>query len=152
MRPHSGGFGLNGTTGANFFTGTNASDIAVNADLLRDPALLQASGVSGESGNNQVALAINAINQRTHAALGNVTFSGKQAQTVAAFGQEVASAKAELADQKTISQFVRNQRDSISGVSIDEEMTNLIMFQKAFQASAKLISTTDEMLATILEM
>jgi flagellar hook-associated protein 1 FlgK len=47
---------------------------------------------------------------------------------------------------------VRNQRDSISGVSIDEEMTNLIMFQKAFQASAKLISTTDEMLATILEM
>jgi flagellar hook-associated protein 1 FlgK len=58
----------------------------------------------------------------------------------------------ELADQKTISQFVRNQRDSISGVSIDEEMTNLIMYQNAFQASAKLISMTDEMLATIIEM
>lgn len=149
---HSAGFGLNGTTGANFFTGANASDIAVNTDLLRDPALLQASGVSGEAGNNQVALAIHGINQRTHAALGNLTFSGKQAQTVAAFGQEVATAKSDLADQKTISQFVRNQRDSISGVSIDEEMTNLIMFQKAFQASAKIISTADEMLATILEM
>jgi flagellar hook-associated protein 1 FlgK len=149
---HSAGFGLNGTTGANFFTGANASDIAVNTDLLRDPALLQASGVSGEAGNNQVALAIHGINQRTHAALGNLTFSGKQAQTVAAFGQEVATAKSDLADQKTISQFVRNQRDSISGVSIDEEMTNLIMFQKAFQASAKIISTADEMLATLLEM
>jgi flagellar hook-associated protein 1 FlgK len=149
---HSVGFGLNGSTGANFFTGANAAEIAVNTDLLRDPALLQASGVSGEAGNNQVALAIHGINQRTHAALGNLTFSGKQAQTVAAFGQEVAIAKSDLADQKTISQFVRNQRDSISGVSIDEEMTNLIMFQKAFQASAKIISTADEMLATILEM
>jgi flagellar hook-associated protein 1 FlgK len=149
---HSVGFGLNGSTGANFFTGANAADIAVNTDILRDPALLQASGVSGEAGNNQVALAIHGINQRTHAALGNLTFSGKQAQTVAAFGQEVAIAKSDLADQKTISQFVRNQRDSISGVSIDEEMTNLIMFQKAFQASAKIISTADEMLATILEM
>jgi flagellar hook-associated protein 1 FlgK len=149
---HSGGFGLSGSTGAIFFTGTDASDIAVNGDLLRDPALLQVSGVAGEAGNNEVAQAIHGINQRTHAALGNLSFSGKQAQTIASFGQEVASAKAELADQKTISQFVRNQRDSISGVSIDEEMTNLIMFQKAFQASAKLISTTDEMLATILEM
>ena len=39
-----------------------------------------------------------------------------------------------------------------AGVSIDEEMTNLVMFQKAFQASAKLISMTDEMLATIIQM
>jgi flagellar hook-associated protein 1 FlgK len=149
---HSTGFGLNGTTGAPFFTGTGAGDIAVNATLLRDPSLFQAAGVAGEAGNNTVARAIADLQNSAHATLGGLTFSNKQAQTVAVFGQEVATAKSELADQKTISQFVRNQRDSISGVSVDEEMTNLIMFQKAFQASARLISMTDEMLATIIEM
>jgi len=44
------------------------------------------------------------------------------------------------------------QRDSVSGVSIDEEMTNLITFQKAYQASAKLVTTVDEMLDTIINM
>lgn len=149
---HRGGFGLNGSTGADFFTGTGASDIAVNSALLGNPALLQASGAAGEAGNNTVALALAALNQTTHAALGGLSFSGKHGQTIASLGQEVASAKSELADQQTISQFVRNQRDSVSGVSVDEEMTNLIMFQKAFQASARLISMTDEMLATVIEM
>ena len=149
---HNTGYGMDGTTGANFFTGTDASDIAVNGALLNNPRLLQVAGVPGEVGDNTVANAIASLSTKTHGALGGLSFSNKQAQTVASFGQEVASAANELADQKTISQFVRNQRDSISGVSIDEEMTNLIMFQNAFQASARFISVTDEMLATIIDM
>ena len=147
---HRTGFGLEGTTGADFFTGTNAGDIAVNAGLTASS--FQASGVAGQAGNNTIAKAIASLSDSKHAALNGLSFSGKQAQTIASLGQDVASAKSELADQQTISQFVRDQRDSVSGVSIDEEMTNLIMFQNAFQASAKLISMTDEMLATIIEM
>jgi flagellar hook-associated protein 1 len=149
---HSSGFGLNGTTGANFFTGTNASDIAVNQALLREPSLLQVSAASGEAGDNTIARAIAELEDKTHAALDGQSFSGRQAQTVAWLGQEVANARSELQDQSTISQFIRQQRDAVSGVSVDEEMTNLVMFQKAFQASAKLISMTDEMLATIIQM
>jgi flagellar hook-associated protein 1 len=149
---HSQGFGLEGSTGANFFNGTNAADIAVNPALKSDPKLFQAAGAADEPGDNTIAKAIAELNTAKHAALGGLSFSNKQAQTVAALGQQVAGANSELADQKTISQFVRDQRDSVSGVSIDEEMTNLIMFQSAFQASAKLISMTDEMLATIIEM
>ena len=78
--------------------------------------------------------------------------SAAHAQTVAWLGQEVANARTQLEDQSTISKFIRDQRDSVSGVSVDEEMANLVMFQKAFQASAKLISMTDEMLATLIEM
>src|SRR6185436_16236892 len=55
---HRAGFSLSGSTGADFFTGTNAADIKVNATLLNDPALLQAGGVSGAVGDNQVALSL----------------------------------------------------------------------------------------------
>ena len=149
---HSAGFSLTGTTGANFFTGSNASDIAVNQALLREPSLLQAAGATGEPGDNTIARAIAELEGKAHAALDGQTFSGKQGQTVAWLGQEVANARTNLEDQTTISQFIRDQRDSVSGVSVDEEMANLVMFQKAFQASAKLISMTDEMLATIIQM
>lgn len=149
---HSAGFSLTGSTGANFFVGANAGDIAVNDALRRDPALVQAAGVSGEAGNNTVALAIANLGNQANAALNNQTFSNRQSQIVLSLGQELSNARNELEDQSAISQFIRNQRDAVSGVSVDEEMSNLIMFQKAFQASARLISMTDEMLATIIEM
>jgi flagellar hook-associated protein 1 FlgK len=47
---------------------------------------------------------------------------------------------------------LKNMQDSISGVSIDEEMINLIMYQKGFEASSRMISTIDEMMDTILSM
>ena len=48
--------------------------------------------------------------------------------------------------------MIRRQRDSISGVSLDEEMTDLLRFQRAYQASAKLISTVDEMLEIVMSL
>jgi flagellar hook-associated protein 1 len=149
---HTAGFSQTGTTGANFFTGSNAADIAVNQALIGHPELLQTAAATGEAGDNTVARAIAELEDKTHGALDGQTFSGRQGQTIAWLGQEVANARTNLEDQATISQFIRDQRDSVSGVSVDEEMTNLVMFQKAFQASAKLISMTDEMLATIIQM
>jgi flagellar hook-associated protein 1 FlgK len=48
--------------------------------------------------------------------------------------------------------MLQQQRDSVSGVSLDEEMTDLVKFQKAFQASAKLITTVDDLLDTVVNM
>ena len=48
--------------------------------------------------------------------------------------------------------MLASQRDSIGGVSLDEEMTNLVQFQKAYAASAHLITTVDEMLQTVLDL
>jgi flagellar hook-associated protein 1 FlgK len=47
---------------------------------------------------------------------------------------------------------LENQRESVSGVSLDEEMINLIKFQNAYTAAAKLIMTADEMMQTVLQM
>jgi flagellar hook-associated protein 1 len=149
---HSTGFGKEGTTGAAFFTGTNASDIGVNRELVRKPSLLQASSVADAEGNNTKILALVDLEKASHAALGGKTFFDKYAQTVSTLGHEVASARTDLEDQQAMTRLVKGQRDSVSAVSVDEEMANMVMFQKAFQASAKLISMTDEMLATIIGM
>ena len=54
--------------------------------------------------------------------------------------------------QANILQQLTNIRESISGVSLDEETTNMIEFQKAFDASARVIKTADEMFDTILNL
>jgi flagellar hook-associated protein 1 FlgK len=149
---HETGFGLDGTTGAPFFNGTNASDIAVNRDLLANSSLLQASDVVGDVGNNAKILALTQLETKAHPSLGGQSFIGKHIQTVATLAQELVTARTNLEDQQSMTRFVQSQRDSVSAVSLDEEMANLVMFQKAFQASAKLISMTDEMLTTIIGM
>lgn len=149
---HAGGYGLAGTTGASFFTGTTAADISVNAALTADPGRVQASGVSGEVGNNTVALALARLGNQPQAALGNQTFSQSYGQTVAQLGQALNGTTTQLTNQQIVESMLLRQRDAVSGVSIDEEMTDLIKYQRAFEASAKLIVTVDQMLQTVLEL
>lgn len=149
---HSAGFGLTGSTGATFFSGTSATTIAVNTTLIANPAAVQAAGVAGAVGDNQVALALAQLAEVRLAALGNQTFQQDYAQSVAALGQSLASANEQVSDQDAVSKMLGQQRASVSGVSLDEEMTDLVKFQKAFAASAKLISTVDEMLDVVVNM
>jgi flagellar hook-associated protein 1 FlgK len=149
---HAAGFSLSGSSGANFFTGTNAADIGTNTALTNDPSLVQAAGVSGAAGDNQTALALARIASTKFAALNGQTFNQAYGQTVAAFGQELSTVNNKLGDQQTVENMLLRQRDSIGGVSLDEEMTDLTRFQKAFSASARLITTVDEMLETLVNM
>lgn len=149
---HAAGYGLSGSTGASFFNGTNAADISINGSLVNDPSLVQAAGVSGATGDNQNALALAQLAQTKFAVFNGQTFNQAYGQTVAAFGQELSTVNSQLGDQQTIENMLLRQRDSIGGVSLDEEMTDLTRFQKAFSASARLITTVDEMLETIVNM
>ena len=149
---HAGGFGLGGTSGENFFTGTNAADLAVNTNLVGDPSMIQASGVAGAVGDRSVAVALAQLAAKKHAGLTNQTFSESYGQTVAGLGQALSSTNTQLSNQQLVENMLLRQRDSVSGVSLDEEMTDLIKFQRAFEASAKLITTIDEMLETVLSL
>lgn len=147
---HGAGFSLNGSTGAQFFTGSDAASIGVNANLVNDPSLIQASGVNGATGDNQVALQLAQISQTEF--INGQTLSQAYGQAVATFGQALSTVNNDLANQETVDKMLLSQRDSIGGVSLDEEMTDLTRFQKAFQASARLITTVDEMLDTLVNM
>lgn len=146
------GYDLNGNTGAGFFTGTNATDIGVNTALANDPSALQASGVAGAAGNNQVVLALAQMANTTQTGLGNQTFAQSYNSTITGLGTALNSVNTQLQDQAAVQTMLQNQRNSLSGVSVDEEMTNLIMFQRAFQASARLVSVVDQMLSIVVSL
>jgi flagellar hook-associated protein 1 FlgK len=149
---HRPGFNLNGQTGADFFAGTDAASIRVAPALIADPALLQASGAAGAAGDNQVALALAQLAQQPQADLGNLTFASAYTRSVTSLGEALANAGSQVEDQQVLASFLASQRSSVSGVSIDEEMTDLVKFQKAFQASARIITTVDEMLDEVINL
>lgn len=146
------GYDLNGNTNANFFTGTTAADIGVNATLVGDPAKLQASGVVGAAGNSQIALALAQLAGTKQAGLGNQTFSDSYIGAITDLGFAMAGVNGQLSDQQIVQDMLQTQRSSVSGVSLDEEMVDLVKYQRAFQASAKLVGTIDQLLDTVVNL
>ncbi len=149
---HTSGFALDGTTGRAFFLGSSAADIRVNQDLLDNPNSLQVSGSAIARGDNRVAQALSQLGNRPIAALDGQTLGNAYNRIVGRLGEDLSSVNQQLADQKVIADLLKGQRDSVSGVSIDEEMADLTRFQRGYQASAKLINTIDELMDTTLSL
>ena len=88
---YSAGYDLNGNTGQDFFTGTDASTIGVNSAVVDDPSKFQAAGAAGAAGDNSVVLALSQLANNNISALGNQTFSQNYSQTVAGLGQSLSN-------------------------------------------------------------
>ncbi|WP_315077691.1 flagellar hook-associated protein FlgK [uncultured Clostridium sp.] len=160
--------------------GINAKNITVNKDLLKDVSLLNVSSTSdaGE-GNGDRALAIANLrnvkmnltnskeikNREDFFANTKVNFddginmiSSSEGSTINAYYKEIINtlgvnaetASRNVSTQGKILQDLQMQRLSVSGVSLDEEMTNLIQFQHAYSANAKVISTVNELLDVVI--
>lgn len=149
---YSGGYSLTGTTGADFFTGTNAADIAVNSSLTEDPSAFQASGSASSSADNSVALQLAQLGSDQWSSLNNLTFGDWYTESVGNFGSALQSANEQVTNQTSVTNMLTNQQASVSGVNIDQEMTNLLGFQQAYEASAELVSTVNQMMGDTLQM
>jgi flagellar hook-associated protein 1 FlgK len=120
--------------------------------VLSDPALIAASD-SAEAlpGGNGNALLLAQLQDKSFSALGD-TLQDFYAGFTAEVGSRARLSQQNLAVEEGIADQLATKREEVSGVSLDEEMTNLISFQRAYQASARLITTADELLQTIIEM
>jgi flagellar hook-associated protein 1 FlgK len=134
-------------TGGQFFTGTNASNIAMNSAILANPALVAASA-NGQPANAAGALAQGGL--RSSAVIGASTIDTAYAQLVTTVGSDAVEAQKTLANASALAESLENRRQSISGVSLDEEMVNLVRFQRAYQASARAFSAMDEMIELLV--
>jgi flagellar hook-associated protein 1 FlgK len=138
------GFTLYGTAATGpFFSGTTAADIAVDAGVAGDPKLIAASDAANQPGNAQNALAIAGLR-------GGASIDGAYTTLIAQIGADSQDAQRNAKNAAALTDALENRRQSISGVSVDEEMTNLVRFQRGFQASARALSAMDEMIDTLI--
>ena len=130
-----------------FFSGTDASNIAVDTNISNDVSLIAAS--TGKVGNNTNALRLAALQDNT-GAINNTTFADYLHQIASSLGEEASNAYKSEESYTAIETSLENRRDEISGVSVDEELVNLIRFQQAYQASAKYISIVNGLMDRLL--
>jgi flagellar hook-associated protein 1 FlgK len=147
---HQAGFDLNNNPGGVFFSGASALNMSVDSALLADTDLIAAGSLSGDTGDNGNALAIAELQDSI--LINSSTFDDYYNSIVSDVGSSVKNAGINYNQQVSITDQLSNYRETVSGVSIDEEMVNLVKFQHAYDAAAKLISTVDEMLATLMNI
>ncbi len=139
---------LLGALGVNsYFTGTSASNIAVTKEVSEDVSLIAAS--TGEIGDNTNALRLAALQDDTGTTNGT-TFADYLHQTASALGEEVSNANKSEDTFNALDTSLGNRRNEVSGVSIDEELVNLVRYQQAYQASSKYISIANQLTEKLL--
>jgi flagellar hook-associated protein 1 len=149
---HSAGTALDNTSGVAFFTGSGAVDIGVNSAIEANSDLIAAAGAGeGLPGGNSTAIAIADL-QAAATMTGGGTYDEHYNSLVGKVGADVQAANFSQNHQSAMVENLEQYRQEVSGVSLDEEMVNLIQFQQAYNAAAKLITTADEMVDTLMGM
>lgn len=136
----------------NFFDITNpgAAGIKVNADIIKNPGSLAASKNLGEEGNGANAILLANMKSKIITDLDGATVQSFYQSMIGKLGVDGEQANRLAYNSATIKLTVENNRASASSVSLDEEMTNMIIFQQAYNASARMITVVDETLDKII--
>ena len=130
---------------ANFFQGTGAEDISLDPAIQEDLSKIAAS-INGAPGDNSNALLIYSLKDKPLLEGGTSTFSDYYGRVIANLGVEASQTAGLKENQETLVEQLENRRQSISGVSIDEEMTSMILFQQAYRAAVYFLQVISEML------
>ncbi len=149
---HRVGYGLDGSTTQDFFTATGSTAATISVALTDRRQIAASSTAAGVPGNNVNALALANLQTAAVSGLGNTTFQGYYSAMAGSFGATLQEATRDLQGQEIFHDQLQAHRAEVSGVSMDEELINLLKYQRAFQAASKLIITSDEMLQTILTL
>jgi len=149
---HRQGYDMNQNLGEDFFdsTKTTAGTIEVSAAIVADINTIAASEtVNGDGGT---AGTIGALRNEFLMSDGHATINGYFNSVVWQIGQDVADANREYDHHTDLVSQMTNKREDVSGVSIDEEMMNLIRYQNGYNAAAKLCSMADDMADTLMTL
>ncbi len=147
---NAAGFDLSGSKGGNIFSVPSGPGAAAGISVaITDPALIAASS-DGSAGSNGNLANFSAIHDQ--ATIAGQTASDYYGNLVFGIGNDVSSATAELQSSQLVLRQLQDQRGSISGVSLDEEAAHMVEYQRAFESSARVASTVNQMLETVIDM
>lgn len=120
--------------------------------LSNTDKIAAASTATGVPGDNTNALSLVAIQTNRQGDLGNVTLNDYHAVTIGDVGSATQESTSALTSKNLEADQLTALRESVSGVSLDEELTNLQSFQQSYQASARLITVADQLMQTLLAL
>lgn len=167
---HQTGQGLTGETGLDFFTSTDgtaitAANITVNPDIEDNVQRIATGASTGtdpvESGDGSIALAISSLASSWDsyiaitggtAPLNTNSLQDYYGALVSKMGSNVAQSTRMTEGENVLIAQLTSSRESVSGVSLDEEMVNLIKYQKGYSSAARVVTILDSVLDSLLGM
>lgn len=153
-----GGRGYDQNVGRDFFEGVNPEDgeparnIRVASNIMADPFSIAAAMTPESAGDNAVLIEMIKLQNTNTMEGGKTTFAGVYDKLVGRLGNEMMRSTEELNAAQVVLAQIKTQKEAISGVSLDEEASNLIKYQHLFAASSRIITTADELMKTILDL
>jgi flagellar hook-associated protein 1 FlgK len=148
---HAAGFDASGNAGQNFFTPLpSTTDAAANFGVaITDPSKIAASsdGSAGSNGNLEQLIGL-----QNKPLLSGANPMDAYSNLVLQVGSLGANAQTDVTASNASVQQLTDQRSAVSGVSLDEETTNMIRYQRAYEAGARIVTTVDSMYDTLMAM
>jgi flagellar hook-associated protein 1 FlgK len=146
---HTSGFTLDNNPGGDFFSGSDAHDIDLSALVASDLNAIVTAAGPDSPGDGSIALQMADLQEEHRAALGD-SIVGAYATMTALLGLNVQQSDTMAGNQEALVGFLTDQRDSLAGVSLDEEGITMIGAQRAYEAAARVITVVDEMLDQLI--
>ena len=164
---HSAGYGLDDDVGGtNFFDpidpldpaypdNINAGNIAVDAAIMASLDNIAAATLPGDPLNPGLnagdgSNAINIVELKHSNLIGTATIDDYYRGMIAELGVQAQQTTRMVDNQELLVSQLENRREQVSGVSLDEEMTNMIKFQHAYNAAARVVTAMDQLLDTVV--
>ncbi len=154
---HKMGSDINGAQGGDFFvpftpavSGSNVGAARTMAVAITDPAQVAAAGPTSGPGSNANALLLAGIQNEKLFSSGTATGDQFYASLIFSLGTDLQTAQDSQNTQNQILTQLQNQQDAVSGVNLDDEAVNIIRYQKAYQASARMVNVVDTLTDDLL--
>lgn len=152
---HAAGFDQTGAPGIDFFTftaGAEAMTLAVDPTIVADPSLVAAaSAASAFAGDNGNLHSLVDIESSLLFAAGTQTATEALGSVYSSVGRAVRTAEMDNATASVVLDDLTSLRESVSGVDLDKEASDLLAWQASYQAAARLLTATNDMLNTLME-
>lgn len=156
---HQAGFGMDGTSGRSMFTDPpatvkgSAKAMAIHADLRDNPSgIAAAQDAATAIGGNEHLLVLQNLEDQPLAGGGTRSFTHEVAALVSTVGQTVKDNEQRLQQTRVAKEAAEGMEQAQVGISLDEEMIDLMRFQRAYQASSKVITTVDKLFEIVMQL
>ena len=134
-----------------FFTGNSAATIGVTDEVFQSPGRI-ATSIGAEMTDNVNVLRMSDLQDEGLANLGGVTPVEYYRRLATSIGQNVAARQTRHDSLQNVMEALLRRRNDIGGVDVNHEAASLLMFERMFQAMAKLINAQDESIQLLMEL